>query len=65
MDEVTPSNWIARCAVRLGQRWRTVPPAILEEAAVEIWGDLELRALSPEDAAAEWLQPLPERVSFG
>ncbi len=62
MDEVTPSQWIARCGARLGQRWRIVPPDLLEEAAVDIWREPELRALAPEDAAAAWLRPLPERA---
>jgi hypothetical protein len=63
MDEITPSQWIARCAARLGHRWRTIPPAVLEEVAVEIWRDPELRSLAPDAAAAAWLQPLPERAT--
>lgn len=58
MDELTPSQWIARCAARLGERWRTVPAAELEEAAIEVWRDNELRKLAPEAAAAYWLRPL-------
>lgn len=55
---LTPSQWIARCAARLGERWRTVPAAELEAAAVEVWRDESLRALLPEDAASRWLAPV-------
>lgn len=58
MDELTPSQWIARCAARLGERWRTVPASELEAAAVEIWRDERLRELEPHDAAARWLAPV-------
>lgn len=56
--DLTPSQWIAQCAVRLGERWRTVPASELEEAAIEVWRDAELRKLEPETAAAHWLRPL-------
>jgi hypothetical protein len=56
----TPSAWIARCAERLGERWRTVPIAELEEAAICVWHDVELRGLPPEQAAARWLAPVSE-----
>jgi hypothetical protein len=49
---------IARCAARLGERWRTVPAAELKEAAIEVWRDAELRKLEPEAAAAQWLRTL-------
>lgn len=58
MDEPTPSQWIARCAERLGEHWRTVPASELEEVAVDIWRDAELRRLPPDDAAARWLSPI-------
>lgn len=63
MKELTPSQWIAKCAQRLGERWRTVPVSELEGAAVEVWRDAKLRQLSPEEAAAHWLSPLQERAS--
>lgn len=56
--ELTPSQWIARCAARLGARWRTAATADLEAAAVEVWHDPTLRELTPEDAAAAWLAPV-------
>jgi hypothetical protein len=56
--ELTPSQWIARCAARLGARWRTAATADLEAAAVEVWRDPSLRELAPEDAAAAWLAPV-------
>lgn len=58
MSDLTPSQWIARCAERLQLRWRTVEPALLEEAAVEVWRDAALRGLPPAEAAAQWLQPV-------
>lgn len=63
MEGLTPSQWIAKCARRLGERWRIVPVSELEGAAVEVWRDAELRQLSPEDAAANWLFTLQERAS--
>jgi hypothetical protein len=65
--ELTPSQWIAKCAERLGQRWRTVPVSELEAAAVEVWHDAALRELAPEEAAARWLAPveeLPSRTEY-
>lgn len=60
--ELTPTQWIARCALRLGERWRTVDPVLLEEVAVGIWQDEGLRVLSPEDAASRWLQPVGDEA---
>jgi hypothetical protein len=54
----TPSQWIARCAERLGQRWRTVPVSELEEAAICVWQTEALRNMEPEAVAAAWLAPL-------
>ena len=56
--ELTPSQWIARCAIRLGEHWRTAATTELEAAAVEVWRDPTLRELTPEDAAALWLAPV-------
>jgi hypothetical protein len=65
MDEITPSQWIARCGAKLHERWQTVEPAQLEEVAVVIWQDINLRALPPDQAAEAWLSPIaiaaPER----
>ena len=58
MSELTPTQWIARCAERLHERWATVDQAQLEEAAMVVWGDVQLRALLPEEAAAKWLSPI-------
>jgi len=60
MDTPTPSQWNARCAARLGERWRTAHLAELEAAAVELWRSERLRELVPEDAARLWLAPLTE-----
>jgi hypothetical protein len=58
MDEPTPCEWLARCAARLGERWRTVPDFELEEVAIEVWQDEALRGLGPEEAASKWLAPV-------
>lgn len=54
----TPSQWVARCAERLGRRWRTVSVSELEEAAICVWQTEALRNMEPEAAAAAWLAPL-------
>lgn len=58
MDTLLPTQWIAQCADRLHQHWRTVEPAQLEELAVDLWKDVQLRAMPPEEAAAVWLSPV-------
>jgi hypothetical protein len=58
MDTLLPTQWIAQCADRLHQRWRTVEPAELEALAVDLWKDAQLRAMPPEEAAAVWLSPV-------
>lgn len=60
MDPILPSQWIARCAARLGERWRTVPAEELEAAAVEIWLEKDLRELAPDEAATRWLAPVSD-----
>ncbi|WP_428573033.1 hypothetical protein [Ramlibacter sp.] len=57
-DLHSPSQWIAACAVELAARWRTVPPALLEELAVDLWRDERLRILDPAAAARAWLAPV-------
>lgn len=61
MDTLLPTQWIAQCADRLHQHWRTVQPAQLEELAVDLWKDEQLRAMLPEEAAAVWLSPVKVR----
>lgn len=56
--DLMPSQWIAQCAQRLAQRWRTVPPPELEEVAIDLWHDRELRRLDPQEAASRWLAPV-------
>ncbi|MDM0028396.1 hypothetical protein [Variovorax saccharolyticus] len=59
MDTNKPAEiWIAACAHRLQQHWRTVDPIELEQVAAELWRDEALRQLPPSLAAAEWLKPL-------
>lgn len=58
MDEFTPSQWIAKCAERLHECRTTVERAQLEEAAVVLLNDANLRSLPPQEAAARWLSPI-------
>ena len=58
MEALRPSEWIVQCADRLRERWQTVDAAQLEEVAVEIWRNDQLRSMSPADAAVYWLAPV-------
>ncbi|WP_086922222.1 hypothetical protein [Variovorax sp. JS1663] len=61
MESVAAEIWIAACAHRLQQRWRTVDPDQLEELAEDLWRDPRLRTMHPDEAARVWLEPLPSR----
>jgi hypothetical protein len=50
--------WIAACAHRLQQHWRTVGPDLLEDVAGDLWADELLRAMAPAEAATDWLRPV-------
>jgi hypothetical protein len=58
MDDTSADIWIAACAHRLQQRWRTVDPLRLEDLAADLWRDPRLRAMAPGEAAENWLQPV-------
>lgn len=58
MDTLRPTEWIAKCADRLHDRWHTVEPAQLEEVAMDIWRNDYLRSMDPAEAAAFWLTPV-------
>lgn len=58
MEALRPTEWIARCADRLHDRWQTVEPAQLEEVAMDIWRNDYLRSMDPVEAAAFWLTPV-------
>jgi hypothetical protein len=58
METLLPTRWIALCAERLHERWKTVDQAMLEEVAMELWKQTEYRAMAPEVAAATWLNPI-------
>ena len=53
--------WIAACAHRLQQRWRTVDPVQLEEVADQLLHDKRFEGMKPAEAAAEWLKPIASR----
>jgi hypothetical protein len=56
--QLAPSEWIEQCAQRLHERWHTVAPEELVDAALDIWLDDRLRHMPPAEAATEWLSPL-------
>ena len=58
MENAPLSLWIAACAHRLQQHWRTIDPLELEVVAGELWQDERLREMAPSDAAAIWLKPV-------
>ena len=58
MDPLPAPVWIAACAHRLQQQWRTVDPDQLEELAGDLWRDERLRTMSPDEAASAWLEPI-------
>lgn len=55
MDEMTLTQWIAKCTERLHESRASVVQAQLEGAAIVIWNDAHLRVLPPHEAAARWL----------
>lgn len=55
MDAIKQQEWVAQCARRLRQQWRTIDLASLEEVAHDLYDDERMRVLSPADAAAAWL----------
>ena len=64
-DEIPTDIWIYYCAQQLKRHWRTVDPDQLEELAADLAREPHLRALSPQAAAALWLEPvmLPSRTA--
>lgn len=50
--------WIAAYAHRLQRQWRTVDPEQLEDVAADLWRDPRLRAMTPTEAAVDWLRPV-------
>ena len=58
---VTASEWIDRVSAQLQKRWPTIDPARLDDLASDLWTDERLRAMSPDAAAADWLEPVSSR----
>lgn len=65
MENMPATLWIAACAHRLQQRWHTVDALELENVARTLWRDARLRAMWPEDAAADWLRPVARPEECG
>jgi hypothetical protein len=57
---IDPTQWIARCALRLREEWPRLAGADLAEVAAEIWAEDRWQLMEPEAAAVAWLrQGLP------
>jgi hypothetical protein len=61
MNEMPATLWIAACAHRLQQQWRTIDPLELEDVARDLWRDDRLRSMLPDEAAGDWLRPIAMR----
>lgn len=57
-DDIPTDLWICCCARQLKVHWRTVDPAQLEELAGDLAREPHLRRLSPQAAAALYLEPV-------
>lgn len=56
---MTPAReWLAAMSDRLHQQWPTIDPTRLDDVALDLWRDERLRAMTPGDAAEEWLRPV-------
>jgi hypothetical protein len=56
-DDIPTDMWIYYCARQLKMHWRTVDPDQLEELANDLAQEPKLRQLSPQAAAAKWMEP--------
>jgi len=65
MENIPATLWIAACAHRLRQRWHSVDALELEDVARTLRCDARLRAMSPDEAANDWLRPLTEASAHG
>jgi hypothetical protein len=54
------TEWVARCAARLHERWPHVPAEQLREVATEIQQNAWRQITEPEHAATLWLRPIDE-----
>lgn len=64
-DEIPTDMWIYYCARQLKMHWRTVDPEQLEELAADLAVDPNLRVLSPQAAAALFLEPVTFPANAG
>ncbi len=56
MQQPGVNEWIVRCAQRLADQWKTVEPALLEQVAVDLLREPQMRVMEPEAAATSWLR---------
>ena len=56
VPEVHAAEWIDRCSKSLQEHWRTVAPERLDDVAGDLWAESSWRAMTPEQAAVEWLK---------
>jgi hypothetical protein len=57
-EDIPTDMWVYYCAKRLKMHWRTVDPVQLDELAEDLAKDARLRRMSPQAAAALWLEPV-------
>lgn len=57
MEDDIPTDMWNYCARQLKMHWRTVDPDQLEELANDLAQEPILRQLSPQAAAAKWMEP--------
>lgn len=59
------ATWIDAVAHRLHRHWRTVDADVLEDVATDLWRDPRLRAMTPAEAAVDWLRPVATGLRQG
>jgi len=57
-DDIPTDIWIFYCVRQLKMHWRTVDPEQLEELAADLAREPHLRQMSPQAAAAKWMEPV-------
>ena len=51
------SDWIETVSARLQRQWPTLDPQRMDDVALALWRDENLRAMDPDQAADKWLAP--------
>jgi hypothetical protein len=51
------SDWIETVSARLQRQWPSLDPQRMDDVALALWRDENLRAMDPDQAADKWLTP--------